>query len=79
MLFVCVISVKEKHKLGLKPHKVTGPQARAREVKASQFPLIVYLQRPRPPSEAGAKSEVKSEKDTTKSKGDSKPGVLQSD
>ena len=31
------------------------------------------------PSEAGAKSEVKSEKGTTKSKGDSKPGELQSD
>ena len=31
------------------------------------------------PSEAGAKAEVKSEKGTTKSKGDSKPGVLQSD
>lgn len=51
-----------------------GPGSEGATVPPDSVPLTSEA-----PSEAGAKSEVKSEKGTTKSKGDSKPGVLQSD
>ena len=75
---MCYLSLGEAE-TGAQTTQGDGPPSEGPGSEAATAPPESVPPASEAPSEAAAKSEVKSEKGTTKSKADSKPGVLQND